>query len=199
MGFGQGLQRVAGALALALMAAPASAAAVSYTAATSILEEPGLGSLSKGGPDRYIASNALGATDGKFYSLGLGGTATLEFGRSFGGTSEIRITEVTFGSLPHIATYGEAVDVFALNGGAESFVGRLTNFAAYTGVVLTYTGPFDALRFVDVTQSAFVASPSFDGFDIDSVEIGSIVPVPLPASGLLLAALVMWGTTRRRV
>ena len=150
--------------------------------------------------DRYVSTNALGAADGAFYALGLGGEITLGFGKTFSGTTDIRVTEVTYGSLGHIGNYGEAVDVFAVSGGVSSLIGRLTNLEAYNGRALSYTGMFDSLRFVDTTREAFGRTPSYDGFDIDSVELTStIAPIPLPASGgLLLAGFAALGLRKRR-
>lgn len=148
--------------------------------------------------DRYVASNALGATDDRFYSLGLGGVLTLGFDRTISGPSEIRVTEVTF-PFVNLARYREAVDVFAVLGNSRTLVGRLANFEALGGAVLTFDGPFDALQFVDVTRIAYQNSPSADGFDIDSVQVtSSPMPVSLPASGAALLVGIGIGALAHR-
>jgi hypothetical protein len=147
--------------------------------------------------DRYLAESALGPADSKFYSLGLDGDATYGFGTTFSGNTRIEISEVTFGSLDNIESYGEAVDVFAVFEGEETLIGRITNFEAYTGGSLAFSGKIDSLKFVDVTRDEFGDSPSFDGFDIDSI---SIAAIPLPATGglLLLTGLLGIHAVRRR-
>ena len=148
-------------------------------------------------PARYVATRALGSTDGKFYSLGLGGEITLGFGTTFSGTTQIAVTEVTFGN---VSAYGEAVDIFAVMNGNGTLIGRLSNLESQTGGTLTFGGSFDGLRFVDVTRDVFATSPSADGFDIDAVELTSdLAPIPLPASGaLILAGLGSLLIARRR-
>jgi hypothetical protein len=159
---------------------------------TSGIQDPGANA------DRYVAGNALGAADGAFYSLGLGGDITLGFGRTFSGRTEIRVTEVTH-AFVKLDRYREAVDVFAVDGGAETLVGRIVNADALSGAALSYAGRFDALRLADVTGTAFAGSPSADGFDLDAVEVSAIAPVPLPASGLALAtAFGLAAALRRR-
>ncbi len=154
----------------------------------------------RGEAARYVAAHALGAADGKFYSLGLGGDLTLDFGKTVSGTTEIRVSEVTY-SFVNLSRYLEAVDLFALLGGGETLIGRLANHEALAGRVLSYVGSFDGLRFVDVTKAAFPTSPSADGIDIDAVEltVAELAAVPLPASGaILVAGLGAFGLLRRR-
>ena len=142
---------------------------------------------------RSNTANALGAPDGSFYSMGLGGDITLGFGQVFNTSSaNIKSYEVTFGS---IANYPESVDIFAVLGGTVGdFIGSLSNVQANAGVKLSYNGTFDALKFVDTSNPP--GPPNFDGFDVDAVGVN---PVPLPAAGfLLLGALGGLGAMRRR-
>lgn len=187
---------VIGAAAISV-AGGASAAVVHHA---TVVIEANLGVADPGGAaNRYIEGNALEAADGSFYSLGLGGDLTLGFGRTFSGATEIRVSEVTH-SYVNLARYREAVDLFAMFQGNATRIGRLSNVEALGGGVLTYTGAFDSLRFVDVTGEAFPGSPSADGFDIDAVGLVSYpTAVPLPASGAtLVGALGLMGMVRRR-
>ena len=138
--------------------------------------------------ERSNTANALSAPDGKFYSLGKGGTITLGFAAL--GTGEVAIYEITGGNvLNHL----ESVDVFAVQGGSETFIGSLSNTVASAsgGASLMYTGWFDSLKLVD-TSSA----DSIDGFDLDAIAVSQ---VPLPASALLLVGgLAGFGALRRK-
>jgi len=133
---------------------------------------------------RSDASNALGAPDAEFFALGDGGDITLGFaGRTFSG-GETETYEVTF---DREVNHNEAIDLFAVLGGVETFVATLFN--APTGVaVATIFDAFDSLKLVDVTVREFGAltgpgTSSFDGFDVNAV---GVTPIPLPATGLML-------------
>lgn len=144
--------------------------------------------------DRDNPLNSLGAPDDKFMSLGLGGHADFTFGETFTGPGVSY--EITFGNR---AGYLERAEVFAGSAGSFTKVGEIDNVSA-AGFVFNFTGIFDTLRLVDI-------SPVFagrDGYDVDAVGVtalpkGSIPPVPLPASALLLGAGVAGlGALRRR-
>lgn len=175
-----------GAMGVAASEAPAA------TYASSVVTAAQLGLPIKAARSDLLA--ALGPADDFFYSLGLGGHLTVSFGQTFSGKTEIKLTEVTW--LPP-ARYGEAVDIFAIFGGVETLVGTLTNAQALSGVGLIHTGIFDSLKFVDVTATLFPSSPSDDGFDIDSIELTTVVPAPLGA-GMLLTGLGSFGFFRAR-
>ncbi|WP_424964950.1 MULTISPECIES: VPLPA-CTERM sorting domain-containing protein [unclassified Dinoroseobacter] len=139
--------------------------------------------------------NALGAVDGNFFEIGLGGTVELQFGTLFLGSGTV--VEVTFGNP---ADHPESVDIFAgIAGDATSFVAvdqvtvSNTNAQGPVGVSFTFAGgPYDTLRLVDTSVSTELTG----GFDIDAV---SVSPVPLPAGLLLLGtAMAGLGAVRRR-
>lgn len=138
-------------------------------------------------PDRSVTANALGATDGAFYSLGFGGAITLDFGRLVGGAGTI--TEVTYNPRGYL----EFARLFtSLDGITFTALSTSFNALAIAGQDLFAATPFRYLKLVD-------ASPyraGRDGFDLDSV---GFAPVPLPAAGLALAAgLAGLATLRRR-
>lgn len=187
--------RIAGLAAVLAVAAGAASAAVVH--ATDVVSADQNGTPVAVG--RSDSGAALGATDGRFYSLGLGGDLTVGFGTSIRGKTEIKLTEVTYGP---ISGYGEAVDVIAVLAGVETLIGTLTNAQAQSNVGLFYAGTFDSLRFLDVTAALFPTSPSRDGLDIDSIQLSSIMAVPTPvAAGMLLTGLVGFGVVgaRRRL
>lgn len=170
----------------AVFMAGASSASAAIIYADSVISADTNGTFLS--PDRADTSEALGASDNKFYSLGLGGNIVLGFGSL--GTGDIGIYEVTFGN---IGGYPESVDVFAISGATETYVGSISNSQAQSGAKLTYTGWFDSLKLVDTTPNS---SPSVDGFDLDAV---SVAAVPLPASALLLAGgIAGFGALRRK-
>lgn len=134
--------------------------------------------------NRDIAANSLGAPDGKFMSLGLGGQADFTFDQLFTGPGVSY--EITFGNR---ASYVETADVFAGYEGSFQQVGSITNSSA-AGYVFTFSGFFDTLRLVDTSPSG----SGRDGYDVDAVGVtpfgpgNAPAPVPLPASVLLLGA-----------
>lgn len=144
--------------------------------------------------DRLNTNNSLGTTDGSFYSLGLGGDLTVGFARSlFTGAANIRLFETTFGSIPG-TNHFEAVDVWSVLAGVETFLGTITNLGG--GGQVRSVAPFEYIKLVDVTLREFAVTTSRDGFDTDSV---SIAAIPLPATGiLLLAGLGGMAAMRRR-
>lgn len=146
--------------------------------------------------DRSIRENALGKADGKFYSLGLGGSLTLGFKDAPFNTADVSVFEITFGGGA-ASGHKEAAEVYALNSetGQSWLLGVLDNIE--TGnTVRGSAGSFDQIRLVDVSKTYFASTRSTDGFDVDSV---AIAPVPVPAAGmLLLAGLGGFAALRRR-
>lgn len=148
--------------------------------------------------DRSDPKAALGKADGKFYSLGLGGSLTLGFTNAPFKNAEVSVFEITFGG--GVASgHREAAEVYAVNSatGASWLLGVLDNVK--TGnTVRGSTGTFDQIRLVDVSKTYFASTgtKTTDGFDVDSV---SIAPVPVPAAGvLMLAGLGGFAALRRR-
>jgi hypothetical protein len=158
----------AAALALGLGAAASSAAVVYATSVDSYTQGAGVV------PERAVTANALGAPDGTFLSLGLGGEAIFSFGVDFvqpGG-----IFEITFGK---VSDFLETADIYVGSGGVFTFVTSVVNTTAVFGTTFNFAGVFDQVKVVDTTMN----SPSPDGFDIDAI---FVAPIPLPAGGLLL-------------
>ncbi len=156
--------------------------------------------------NRTIASNALGAPDSKFLSLGFGGYAVFSFGSAF--TSPGNVVEVTFDTT----NYGEYADIYVGNSysgtgnvsdlGSFDFVASVDNVNAQAsggGFTFTFPGTYTYLAILDRTLlrgSGIAIGPNGDGFDIDSVSVNA---VPVPAAGiLLLGALGGLGVMRRR-
>ena len=172
----------------------ACAAALSLTAAASqaapIFADSVI-SFTRGSVEKTLAGRAdplaaLGAEDGKFVSLGFGGSIVLGFAEPFRAIGQV--FEVTFGNK---AGHKESADVFAsADGTSWKRIAQLKNFLATT---FSSSGTFTQLKIVDTSDKA---GATFDGFDIDAV---SVSPVPVPAGGLLLGgALFGLGALRRR-
>ena len=131
---------------------------------------------------RTITTNAVGATDGNFLSLGLGGSAVFSFGSAF--TGPAAVIEVTNGIRSgHYETAmvwgGTGYDI-----GTDTLIGAvLLGTINNTNSVATvaFNGIFSFLKIWDT--SPVVAGR--DGFDIDSI---SVAAVPLPAGIALLGA-----------
>lgn len=171
---------VVAALALAVPASQGQAAVVYATDVDSYT--PGANVT----PDRAKPELALGEADGKFLSLGLGGSAVFEFGTKF--NAPATLFEITFGSRVRNL---ESVDVYGIFDGMTTLLGSLSNTG--TGA-FSFAGVFTQLLVVDTTTSG-----SGDGYEIDAVNV-TPAAIPLPAGGLLLlsalgGALVL---TRRR-
>lgn len=150
--------------------------------------------------DRYNPINALGAPDGQYVSLGMGGDLTVGFGTTFTGTAgetRVKAWEVTYSANDPSNTHLEAVDVYAVLDGVETLLGRLTNEYDAASNSLLANVPFQFIRLVDATVAQFgTRTTSFDGFDVDSV---SVAAIPLPATGLmLLGGLGGFAAVRRR-
>ncbi|VDS09482.1 hypothetical protein PARHAE_02685 [Paracoccus haematequi] len=193
--------RIAAIAAAFVMAAGASQAAT-YTASNVVAEGTSYGTCATyslaacDANQRRVVGNALGETDGRFYSLGLGGRLTLGFGAAmFGPGALLTLEEVTFGG-PQAGGHREAVDVYSVLGGVATFVQTVYNTAAVTS--LRIANSFDHIQLVDATLREYAGTRSYDGFDVDSVKV-TIAPVPVPAAGaLMLAGLGGLAMLRRR-
>ncbi|MBK4218153.1 VPLPA-CTERM sorting domain-containing protein [Paracoccus caeni] len=140
------------------------------------------GSLELCNPARKDPNNALHAADGAFYSLGLGGSLTVGFAKPlFQPVDEVTVYEITYDR--EYGHHQEAVDVYGVLNGVETFFGRLLNTTTSSSVFAT--SAFEYIKLVDATkdQFPFGGGVKGDGFDVDSVKVAAI---PLPATGLLL-------------
>lgn len=167
------------ALALGLATTDAQATTIYATSVDNYTQGTGVNQ-----PGRDDPTNALGAPDGNFLSLGIGGSAIFSFGTVFAGP--IRVVEITFGNRDN---HEEIVDVFAGYLGNFTFVGSIINTNQIN--FLNFSGFFDQLKLVD--NSPVVAGR--DGFDIDAIGVS---PIPLPAGGLLLLTALGAGAALRR-
>ena len=199
------IRLILGATAVALAMAATSAQALTY--ATSITPEGGSTNSTLASNDtRTDSGNALGAPDGKFFSLGLGKFADFTFGTSFVDTGTV--WEVTFGNstaFPEFADISVYDSVVGLVGAEH--VATIRNNTAQTGAVFTFAGIWDTLRIQDVTVrecdslrlEACTTSGSItgDGFDVDAVGVQAI---PLPAAAWLLLGVsgALIGAKRRQ-
>ena len=126
------------------------------------------------GSARGDYASALGATDGSFYSLGLGGYAVFTFGAEF--RAPASVVEITFGNRNN---HKESVDVYgSADGVSFTYLTSVPNLSKDN--TFTFAGSYNFLKLQDTSE--VVAGR--DGFDVDSI---SVTPVPLPAAGLLLA------------
>jgi len=170
------------ALAAALVVPAAASNAAPIYADSVVSYTPGV--FKKVLDDRSDPNAALGAADGSFVSLGLGGEIVLAFSQPFKAVGEI--FEVTFNDK---TKHPESADIYVGDGVTWTLIASVKN---YLSTSFAATGIFTQLKIVDTTTKG----PSFDGFDIDAV---SVSPVPVPAAGLMLAgALAGLGSLRRR-
>lgn len=131
-------------------------------------------------PERSSASNALGAKDGKFYSLGLGGSIVLGFDQLVSGLGYI--TEVTFNTTNYLEYAKISTSLDGINWSTEV---QAFNAEAQNGQPIdTGNTPFKFVKITDVSPK----EKGRDGFDLESIgfEAHAPAPVPLPAAGLLL-------------
>lgn len=125
-----------------------------------------------------------------FYSLGLGGSIVLDFGRLVAAPGTI--AEVTF----KLAGYIERVQIFVgltNDAGAYTHVATVVNSSSQGGTTVNFSSaPFQFVKLVDASDVKY----GRDGFDVAEI---SFSPVPVPAAGLLLGgALFGLGALRRR-
>lgn len=179
-----GLGAVA-ALSLGISAATSEAATVYATSVDNYTQGTGVKA------PRDVTNNALGAPDGSFLSLGLGGSAVFSFGALF--QTPGVLYEVTY-NIGKKGAHVETADLYAGIGGVFTYIGSILNTDAQAGAAFTFGGFFDQLMIVDTSSKP----QSVDGFDVDAVGV-TPAPVPLPAGGLLLlSALGAAAAVRRR-
>lgn len=147
-------------------------------------------------PGRDNPANALGASDGVFLSLGLGGDATFSFGTPAGASfgSPGMVVEVTKGKR---SDHVESINIYGINGMTQTLIGSVINSGANafaTSFSFLFTGFFTQLKLVDTSPAG---GGSTDGFDIDSISV-TPAPVPLPAGGLLLLSAIAGIAALRR-
>ncbi len=167
---------------MAVFAASADAAPIYATSVVSFTP----GTFKRVEAGRADPASALGGPDGKFVSLGFGGSLILAFSRPFKAIGHI--FEVTWND-PRKQI--ESADIYGYSNSTFTLIGSVKN---YLSTSFDAEGVFSQLKIVDTSSKK---STSFDGFDIDSV---SVSPVPVPAAGLLLGgALFGLGALRRRI
>lgn len=175
-----------GTTAAVLMTMASGAQAATYAASSIIASETAYGTCARmncTANDRKNTENALGEADGAFYAMGLGGQLTVGFdANSFAPGARVTINEVTFNG-PQKSNHFEAVDVYSVFDGVDTFIDRIINTAQSTTLLVAQG--FEYIRLVDVTQAEFSSTTSFDGFDVESI---SIAAVPVPAAGFMLMA-----------
>lgn len=193
-------QKLRAALVAAAVMTAGTAHGATYTASHVIEDQTSYGTCTSAkaaacnANGRKTVENALGDTDGAFYSLGKGGYLTLGFDASrIAAGATLTLQEVTFGGASR-GRHFEAVDVYSILGGLATFVGTVYNTALTNTVRVAQS--FEYIRLVDATAREFSTTSSFDGFDVDSVKIAA-VPGPA-AGGLMLTALAGFGLMRRR-
>lgn len=174
------------AMAAILTGATAVAADAALVYPTSVLDHDQNGTVvaaSRSNPDAALSNGP----DGNFYSLGIGGSLTLDFGRLV--TGEGLITEVTYNTT----NYYEYANLYTSRDGVTwTTLALAFNADAVDGESLFSDTAFRYLKLVDASEGG----RKRDGFDIDSV---GFTPVPLPAAGFaLLAGLGSLAAMRRR-
>ena len=201
---------------VAVMAASSAHAATVHATDVFVDVENGANQTTSDG-QRFGPTNALGAANGDFYSLGLGGSALFTFGTDILGPGTV--VEVTFGCEQQEGTcsYSETAALYGVTGPLtlveDGFVGstgernydlsgltttliaNIPNGAAQAGFHFDTGGnTFAGLLLVDTSSNGG------DGFDVASIAATPApapVPVP-PAAALMVGALGGFGVLRRR-
>lgn len=152
--------------------------------------------------DRDDITNAFGAPNGDFFELGFGATVDFYFATGFTGPGTV--VEIT-GGTPAAWIEGVQIEV-----GATDASGVFTSMAVVTPGVLLNTGdgsfafaggPYNTIRLTDVTCDPVLVpggkcNTRTGGFDVDS--IGVMAVVPLPAAGLMLLTAIGGTVALRR-
>lgn len=175
------LKKLFAAAVVALAATGASQAATVYASSVTFADQNG----TIVPPARSNTANALGAADGKFYSLGLGGSIILGFSQTVWGAGSV--VEIT--NLPRSRYIESAIFSTSMDGVTWTTLGEYSN-----KVTTLYAGATKFLFLKLEDTSPIVAGR--DGYDIDAI---GFTPVPVPAAGLLLAGgLAGLGLMKRR-
>lgn len=130
---------------------------------------------------RSDPSDALGAADGEFVSLGYGGELIVGFAQNMSGNLLLTVQEATGGAYPL-----ETADVYVStdSAGPWTYVGEATNEEGVGDGAseLEVSECYQYVRVVDTTDSA-LHNNSSDGFDIDSftADYDETCPVVEPA------------------
>lgn len=170
------IKKIALAAVLAAGSAAAANAATVYASQVVSVNAP----QTNVAPDRAVPANALGAPDGKFYSLGFGGSIVLAFDKLVAGLGAI--TEVTYNTSNYLEYAKVATSLDGITWSTEI---QAFNADAQNGEPLDFgPNPFKYIKITDVSP----VFPGRDGFDLESVGFEEYVPapVPLPAAGLML-------------
>lgn len=203
------------AIAAATMLVAGAAAEAATVYASDVYIDAGT-NQDTGDAQRFGPDNALGAEDGDFYSLGIGGGALFTFGADILGPG--MVIEVTFNCVEQpgeCGNYPETANLFGvtgpidLTGLEDGTVGGVQNYDL-SGLTLTLLASIpngEAQSGFSFNTSGNTYSGLFildtttrggDGFDVASISATpATVPLP-PAAALLFGALGGLGLVKRR-